>query len=78
MFLDNIADWGMKDFEYVDCIVITDSSSLYCNNSCMRGIAANGAWENYHLMGEFMYVTNLFLNNFIGIVNFLWNFCQVD
>jgi hypothetical protein len=74
MFLGNTEDWCMKDFDHVYCNMITDSSSLYCNNSCMKGNAANGDWETYHIMGEFMHITDLFLDNFIGIVNFLTNF----
>jgi hypothetical protein len=50
MFLGNIVDWCVKDFEYVYCNVITDSSSLYYNDSCMMDSAANGGWEKYHMM----------------------------
>jgi hypothetical protein len=29
-------------------------------------------WENYHIAGEQMCIADLFLSNFIKIVNFLW------
>jgi hypothetical protein len=40
--------------------------------------AISGGWKNYHMTSEYMHVADLFLNNFIKLVNFLSNFCQLD
>jgi hypothetical protein len=33
--------------------------------------AASGSWENCLVAGEHTYIANLFLNNFIKMMNFL-------
>jgi hypothetical protein len=38
---------------------------------------ANIGWENYHEIGEHMLIENLFLNNFIKIVNFIPKFVSL-
>lgn len=43
----------------------------------MVGGTANSSWENYHEMGEHVLVENLFLNNFIKIVNFIPKFVSL-
>jgi hypothetical protein len=40
--------------------------------------AASAGWENYCVVGKYMHIANLFLNNFIKMVNFLSSFCQLD
>jgi hypothetical protein len=43
----------------------------------MGSIASDGQ-ENCCMMGERMQIENLFFNNFVKVVNFLWNFYQLD
>jgi hypothetical protein len=35
------------------------------------GSAASGGWENYHVADEHMSITNVLLNNFTKMENFL-------
>jgi hypothetical protein len=44
----------------------------------MMGSAASGVCENYWMVCKLMCITNIFLNYFIKMVNFLWNFCWLD
>lgn len=39
------------------------------------GSAPGGGWEKWCTAGEHMCITNLFLNNLVEVVNFLWNCC---
>jgi hypothetical protein len=43
----------------------------------MVGDTANSSWKNYHEMGEHMLIENLFLNNFIKIVNCIPKFISL-
>jgi hypothetical protein len=36
----------------------------------MTDSAACGGWQNYHMMGEYMHIADLFLNNFIKMFCF--------
>jgi hypothetical protein len=40
----------------------------------MMDSIASGSWENYHMTSEHMCITNLFLNDFIKMINFLQNY----
>jgi hypothetical protein len=35
-FLGDMADWWVKDFAYIYCNTIINSTSLYCNRICLR------------------------------------------
>jgi hypothetical protein len=42
-----------KDFGYIYCNAVTNSTSLCCNGTYMRvGCAASGSWKNYHMTGH--------------------------
>jgi hypothetical protein len=71
VFTDDEVDLWVKDFEYTYCNMITNSSTLYCNGICVKmiGSAASGGWENYHVPGEHVSITNLYLNNLIKMLS---------
>jgi hypothetical protein len=44
----------------------------------MIGSVAGGVWEKCQVVNECKQIASLFLYNFINLVHFVWNFCQLD
>jgi hypothetical protein len=57
--------------------MITNSDGMAPVCERMTSNAASCGVKKYCMAGEHMHITNLFLNNFIKIVSFLRNFCQL-
>jgi hypothetical protein len=60
--------WGMGCASYMNLPNTKSKQHIFTS------VLPSDSWEIYHVMGEHMHIVNLFLNNFMKLVNFLLNF----
>lgn len=71
--------YQIKEWKIADIYTVTQSQMRLASTvkapawGKTTGSAAGGGWENCHMEGEHMFITILFLNNFVEVVIFLWN-----
>lgn len=81
IFLCDVGDWWMKElymFIVMKSQIQIASTVMVPAWGRMIGSVAGGGWKECHVVDECMQIASLFLYNFIKVVNFVWDFCQLD
>lgn len=79
--LGDKADQWVKDFGYIHWTEPQIQLASIATGPVWgrtTGNAVTGGWDNYDAVHEHMRITNLFLNKFTKITNFLWRFLPVE